>query len=315
MNHSQSALLIFACRRALCLIAALLLSGWCGWTHAQPARIPQLPWDDPQAMFDQFFGGHQELDEQVLKKIEVTAQEEQRIGKRTFEAYVAYLRQQGIRIVARGEDVDYLGALVAKMRPMLTNGDRYPSLQIYLAVSDRCDARSFPGGYLVFYRGLLDTAENEAAVIGIVGHELSHLDRGHHTRRIQEMKLAEQTFSGQGQPRSMQEFFSKGSVLMRNWLRPFRPEYEREADLDGARWSFQAGYDCREMGRLFLGLQQRQQIPAIALPEFLRSHPVGAERHRAIMDEYAKLQANAPNAGPHIGAENLRRRTAWQGPP
>jgi hypothetical protein len=37
---------------------------------------------------------------------------------------------------------------------------------------------------LVFFRGFLETAGNEAAVVGIVGHELSHLDRGHHLWRI-----------------------------------------------------------------------------------------------------------------------------------
>ncbi len=42
---------------------------------------------------------------------------------------------------------------------MMENRTRYASIQIYLALSDRVDARSFPGGYLVFFQGLLETAD------------------------------------------------------------------------------------------------------------------------------------------------------------
>ena len=77
-------------------------------------------------------------------------------------------------------------------------------------------------------------------------------------------------------------------------LRPFRADYEREADLDGARWSYQAGYDCREMARLFLQHEQRKAARDRAIPEFFRSHPTGADRHQAIMKEYERLQGENP---------------------
>jgi hypothetical protein len=34
--------------------------------------------------------------------------------------------------------------------------------------------------------------------------------------------------------------------MMRIWMQPFRPEFEAEADEDGARWAYLAGYDPRE---------------------------------------------------------------------
>ena len=36
-----------------------------------------------------------------------------------------------------------------------------------------------PGGTLIFFRGILDFAGSEAALVGVIGHELSHLDHGH----------------------------------------------------------------------------------------------------------------------------------------
>jgi predicted Zn-dependent protease len=296
--------------RTALVVACLFVMLCC--TGAAPRRVdppPLPPWADPGALFERLVGKEGEVDEKVLGEIEVTAKEERQIGKRMAETYLAGLRQQRLRFVKRGKDIEYLEQLVEVIHPRMDNRKRYPSIQVYLVLSDRCDARSFPGGHLVFFRGLLESADNEAALIGIVGHELSHLDRGHHTRRIKQAKLAERTFSGRGGAMPMEKFFTVGGVMMRAWLRPFRADYEREADVDGARWSYEAGYDCREMAKLFLKVHERSGNPEIPVPEFFRSHPAASDRHRAIMEQYERLQADRPAAHLHIGEDNLRRRT------
>jgi predicted Zn-dependent protease len=276
-------------------------------TRTEAQRVAP-PWTEPQAMFEALFGKEGEVDEKVLAEITVSAREERQMGKRAVDAYLGQLKAQRVRVVQRGKDVAYLKALIRKVQPMMTQRERYSEIKIYLALSDHCDARCFPGGYLVFFQGLLDSAENEAALIGMVGHELSHLDRGHQTRRIKQMKLAERTFSGGVRPMKPSDFFTVGGVMMRAWLRPFRPDYEREADLDGARWSYQAGYDCRETGKLFLRHQERNGNVNLPIPEFFRSHPAGADRHRAIVNEYERLQAESPKDDLVIGEENLLAR-------
>lgn len=298
---------------AVSVIVVWVIFGLVGSTAAAPPPDdpPRPPfWADPQAMFETIFGKEGEVDEKVLVDIEVSAREEERIGKTMVEDYLASLKQQRMRSVERGRDVEYLRELVAIIHPMMDNRERYATIHVYLVLADTCDARSFPGGHLVFFRGLLESAGNEAALIGIVGHELSHLDRGHHTRRIKQTKLQEQTFSGRRGAMPMEEFFQVGNVMMRAWMRPFRPDLEREADLDGARWSYQAGYDCREMGRLFLRIHRRNGNRQLPIPEFFRSHPAGPDRHRAIMEEYERLQAERPNNDLRVGIENLRRRSA-----
>ncbi len=111
----------------------------------------------------------------------------------------------------------------------------------------------------------------------------------------------------------MEKFFETGSVMMRAWLRPFRSDQEKVADLDGARWSYQAGYDCREMARLFLRLHERSENLKLPIPEFFRSHPDSLDRYQYIMEEYKRLQAEKPNDHLRIGKEDLLRRTV-QGP-
>ncbi len=145
-------------------------------TRSEAQRVDP-PWADPQAMFEMIFGAEDEVDENVLEEIDVSARDERQIGKRAVDACLQQLQTQHLRIVRRGKDVAYLKSLVKKIQPMMRQQERYPKIEVYLVLSDHCDARCFPGGYLVFFRGLLESAENEATLIGMVGHELSHLRR------------------------------------------------------------------------------------------------------------------------------------------
>lgn len=273
-------------------------------------RGPEMvvPFADPQAMFDAFFGEPTEDEKRELARIEVSFGEERRRGDAAVEAYLAYLRAQEIRVVSRGRDVEYLGALVESLRVQMRQKNRYRAIKVYVAQSPECDARSFPGGTLVFFQGLLDTAESEAALVGMVGHELSHLDRGHHLGRIRRMKLTERAFSGAARGLSAEQFFRSGTTILPMWTRPFTPELEKEADDDGARWAYEAGYDPREMARLLLSLEARHPAAAIPLPEFLRSHPMPRERHAAIMQVYEDLARTDPKDDLYVGKKNLRLR-------
>ena len=99
-----------------------------------------------------------------------------------------------------------------------------------------------------------------------------------------------------------------GMALTRLWTRPFRPEDEQQADQDGARWAYQAGYDPRELASLIE--TAAQSLPTLPLPGFLRSHPVSAERVETLRELYAQLQKEDPKAKLYVGRENLRRRIA-----
>ena len=296
-------------------LVVLILAGWATcWSASTLAAAEPLPvaadeaFPDPQEMFDRLFGKEREEDKKALAEIEVSRREERQMGERAVRAYLAQLKRQKIRVVARGKDVDYLRGLVETIRPLMTNSKRYPRIQVYLAQSSRCDARSFPGGTLVFFRGLLESARSEAAVVGIVGHELAHLERGHHLDRLRRVKLAQQTFSEGPQGFSPESFFRTGSTMMQIWTRPFRPEFEAEADRDGAGWAYAAGYDPRETARLFLELGGRRKNLPVPVPDFLRSHPAPEGRHQAIMHLYNKLQQEKPQPKLYVGKENLRRR-------
>jgi predicted Zn-dependent protease len=258
-------------------------------------------------VLERLFGPEDAADEQALAAVEISPREEAALGREAVQAYLAALKDAKIRVLTRGRDVAYLYKLAETVRPLLTNAGGCPPLKIYLADTSWFEARSFPDGTLVFSRGLLETAESEAAVIGVMGHELSHLDRKHHSTRLRRMKLAQAKLQD-ARAGDLSAQFAAGTSLARLWTHPFRPEDEQQADLDGARWAYQAGYDPREFARLIEAAAR--QTPAIPVPGFLRSHPVSRERVAALAELYAQLQKQEPKDKLYVGRENLRRRVA-----
>lgn len=271
---------------------------------AQPVK---LPFADPTKMFDHVFAEDSAADRQALEKIVVTVDEERQLGKQILQSGLASLKDSGITVDSTGRDVEYLTSLVETLKPYMKHASRYPMIQVMVARSPKIDARSCPGGTLIFFEGLLDAAGSEAALVGIVGHELSHLDRGHQLLPLKRVKLIEKSFAT---PQNLNQFLQSGPGMMKLWAKPFRPEDERDADHDGVAWSLAAGYDPREMAKLFS--RKVGKTPATSgasWATFFQSHPDNGERVKSINAQYSKwLKMNSKSEPLFIGQENLAQR-------
>ncbi|WP_373652831.1 M48 family metallopeptidase [Schlesneria sp. DSM 10557] len=296
---------------ALALAVTGLIPVWSGHpTFAQPDSFPfEIP-ANPGDILEKMFGEDTADERAELEKISIAIADEQKFGEQLQEAAFDTLANSEIALEKQGRDVEYLQSLVSTLQPFMRNKERYKSIRVIVARSPRIDARSYPGGTLIFFEGLLDTVPNEAALVGIVGHELSHLDRGHQLLPLRRMQLLEKSLPASDPGKAQKPLDPR---LIKLWARPFRPEDERAADLDGVRWSFQAGYDPREMAKVFQKNPAKQPPPdelgTLDWPSFFRSHPYNPERHAAILKESRRLQQQAPPAEPlFIGRENLKKR-------
>jgi predicted Zn-dependent protease len=243
---------------------------------------------------------------QELAAIKISIADERKLGENQFQMYRSYLQSQKIQLISQGRDVTYLRKLVARLRPAMQNNRRYSSVRVYLARSSITDARAFPGGQIIVYRGLLEFVENEAALVGILGHELSHIDRQHQLEQIRNSRLAENKLNDN--VINLNKFLNVGQLMMKSFMTPFGSELEKEADLDGARWSFQLGYDPLEMAQVFRRLHERDKNRQVPLPSFLRSHPFHIDRFKAIQDERNRLVKANPQQKLVIGRTNLKQR-------
>lgn len=254
--------------------------------------------------------GDRDEQKQQLARIKVSKADEKKVGENQFRSYAQHLNSQRIKLTNQGKDVVYLRQLVEKLHPLMTNKNRYESITIFVADSPLTDARSFPGGKVIVYRGLLKFVANEAALVGILGHELSHIDRQHQLEQFKNSLLAQDALSKGGQ--NFGQFAGFGQLMMKSFMTPYALDQEKEADSDGCLWAFQAGYDPHEMAEVFRRLSIRDKKTQIPVPSFLRSHPYHIDRFTAIRDSSRKLVAAEPNKKLITGRENLRKRKPHQ---
>ncbi len=191
--------------------STLLVALACGVPcEAQPPG-PFLP--DPARMLERLFGPDAPEDERALAEVKISPREQAELGRQAVQAYFDGLKAAQVRVLSRGRDVEYLRKLAETVRPLMTNARSCPPLKIYLIDAPWFEARSFPEGTLVFSRGMLDMAGSEAALVGMIGHELSHLDHQHHGVRLRRMKLAQTRMAQRAGAVS-----SKRSPSERRWL-------------------------------------------------------------------------------------------------
>ena len=101
---------------------------------AEPPRLaPLVPFPDSKDFFQRLFGEETEQDQQKLRAIEISGRQKREYGASAVRAYLDHLKRQGIRIVSRGKDMDYLRDLIETIRPLMSSPQRYPSIKVYLA--------------------------------------------------------------------------------------------------------------------------------------------------------------------------------------
>jgi predicted Zn-dependent protease len=271
-------------------------------TEANPVRFAD-------ELFEQLFPAPTAEDEKALAEITISRADEQRLGENMVNAFLAELKRQKIKVVRRGKDVNYLQALVSTVQPFMRQADRYPEIEVYVVDSSIPDARSFPGGTLFFYDGLLDLARTEATMVGVVGHELSHLDHGHQLLPLKQSRFLEKSFVQKNRDFDPRQFFDSGTRIARLMSRPFRPQDEAAADSDAVTWMYAAGYDPREFSKLLERMHDRlAATERLPVPTFIRTHPPTLERAAAVLDQLNELQRKDPRADLYVGQTNLARR-------
>ncbi len=161
------------------------------------------------------------------------------------------------------------------------------------------NAFALPGGPMFVNRGMFEAASGEGEVVGVMAHELSHVLLRHGTAnatKAQGFQLGQLAGAiagavvggGWGQVISEGSQFGLGAALLK-----YSREYEKQADLLGAQIMARAGYDPRDLGRMFETIQKEAQSGA---PQWLSSHPDPGNRSAYIAKEAAMLQI-APREG------------------
>lgn len=79
--------------------------------------------------------------------------------------------------------VNNIGKNIVKSSPLIKYKDVFP-YQFTVIHDSIVNAFCTPGGFIYIYTGLIKYLDNEAALAGVIGHEIAHAERRHMTQRL-----------------------------------------------------------------------------------------------------------------------------------
>ncbi|MCC7124142.1 MAG: M48 family metalloprotease [Acidobacteria bacterium] len=204
--------------------------------------------------------------------------------------------------IIEDRDIDgYLDELGRRLVAVAPADLKHPAFEYSFTPVNLKEINAFalPGGPMFVNRGMFTAASAEGEVIGVMAHELAHVLLRHGTAnatKAQGFQLGALAGAiagaviggGWGQAISQGSQFGLGT-----WLLKYSRDYEKQADLLGAQIMARAGYDPRDLARMFETIQKESSG---APPQWLSSHPNPGNRSQYIAEEAAKLSiANRPD--------------------
>ena len=149
------------------------------------------------------------------------------------------------------------------------------------------NAFALPGGPTFVHTGLIASADNEAQLAGVIGHEIAHVALRHGTNQASKANLIQLPAmlagavigngSMLGQLAQLGIGLGANSVLLK-----YSRNAETDADILGARMMAKAGYNPIEAARFFEKLEAQGGGGG---PQFLQSHPNPGNRMKTIQEE------------------------------
>jgi predicted Zn-dependent protease len=197
----------------------------------------------------------------------------------------AEVRKQ-YRVAPNRELQDYvrrIGERLASQKEARESGFTFT----FTVINDKSvNAFALPGGPAFVLTGLVQAADNEAQVAGVIGHEMSHVILRHGTNQASKANLMQIPAMLAGAITGSNLFAQLTSLGALPLLLKFSRIDESEADALGTRLMNEAGYNPIEMARFFEKLQGEGGSRA---PELLSDHPDPGNRVRSVEAEIRAL--------------------------
>ncbi|MFN3330173.1 MAG: M48 family metalloprotease, partial [Pyrinomonadaceae bacterium] len=157
------------------------------------------------------------------------------------------------------------------------------------------NAFALPGGPMYVNRGIIDVADNEGELAGVMAHEISHVVLRHATAQITKMQS----------PLSMAVILGSilgggilggdlgaqlGSIVASGYVSRYSREYETQSDILGAQIMARAGYDPNDLANMFIKIENESGGGRTI--EWLSSHPDPTNRYKRIKQEAQYLSVS-----------------------
>jgi beta-barrel assembly-enhancing protease len=227
------------------------------------------------------------------QKSSITREQEMQLGK---EAAAQVERE--MEIVKNQEIESWLNQIGQRLAKA-PQANAYP-YYFKLVNEPSINAFALPGGPMYVHTGLLDAADNEGEVAGVLAHEMSHVALRHGVAQMGKQQTWGTLFGLAGAAIGMATTDADGqcgllcqigglgagiggsSVLMK-----FSRGYEKDADLNGARMMASVGYDPMQLPKFFEKLEAKSGSAGApkGLGQWLSSHPAAGSRAQSVAQD------------------------------
>jgi predicted Zn-dependent protease len=146
------------------------------------------------------------------------------------------------------------------------------------------NAFAVPGGYVYLTRGILAQLNNEAELIGVMGHEIGHIAARHTVSQQSKQQLAQLLLiGGMIASEKFAQYAQYALQGMQLLFLKFSRDDERQADALGVEYSSKIGYDAHKMADFFKVLQKMSLAESQGgVPTFLSTHPDPGDRYNDV---------------------------------
>ena len=170
-----------------------------------------------------------------------------------------------------------------------------PALEYHIKILDSPVVNAFavPGGYIYLTRGILAQLNNEAELMGVIGHEMGHITARHSVSQQTKQQLGQLLLIG-GMIASQKfaqyaEYALQGMQLL---FLKFSRDDERQADALGVEYSSKISYDAHKMADFFQVLNKMSMAENQGgVPTFLSTHPDPGDRYNSVNQSSTEWQS------------------------
>ena len=205
--------------------------------------------------------------------------------------------ERQLRMLNNSRVDNYVNNLGRRLAAKAT-GEKYPYQ--FKVVNDRAiNAFALPGGPIYINRGVIEAADNEAQLAGVIAHEISHVALRHGTNQASKASAAQMPLailggiigsdSTKAALAQLGASFAMNSILLK-----YSRTAETQADVLGTQILYDAGYDPRAMGQFFQILEAQQESRGQV--EFFSNHPSPDNRIERVNEEVTALGGAPRNA-------------------
>ena len=174
---------------------------------------------------------------------------------------------------------------------LVRNSDAKVPFTIKVIDSDELNAFALPGGYFYVNTGIIELAEDEAELAGVMAHEIAHVAARHGTRNASRGQVANWAsipliFLGGWAGYGVRQ--AANLAVPMTFLK-FSRGFEKEADFLGVQYLYKTGYDPVSMVQFFERLKATQKKKKGALAAAFSTHPLTEKRIKIVQTSIDEL--------------------------